>query len=293
MKLLISGASGLLGSALSKQAKDCGYTCIPLNRASVPLSLETSATTMVDSYFDGVDHFIHAAANTNVELCEENPALCYKDNVLFTELLAGAARRRGVGMTFISSTGVYGSHQIKPWAEYDEAHPCTHHHRSKLLGEQRVMAANRSNLVVRTGWLFGGNIYATKNFVAKRINEARESKDAIIFSNHQQYGCPTNVDDLAAQVMLLIKLRAAGVFNVVNAGFASRFEYVKEIVRCAGLAVEVRPVAAGDFKRIAPVSDNEMAVNWRADSLGLPLMRSWQDALADYLSRNELLLKNI
>jgi dTDP-4-dehydrorhamnose reductase len=293
MKLLLSGSSGLLGCALTKQAKDFGVTYRALDRTCVPLSLQSSAATIVDSYFDGVDHFIHAAANTNVEFCEANPAMCYRDNVLFTELLASAARRRGVGMTFISSTGVYGSNQKKPWAEYDEANPITHHHRSKLLGERTVMAADRSNLVIRTGWLFGGNANAAKNFVAKRIHEARESKERIIFSNHQQFGCPTNVDDLAAQVILLIKLRASGVFNAVNAGFASRFEYVTEIVRLAGLAVEVCPVVASNFKRIAPVSNNETAVNWRADSLGLPPMRSWQEALADYLSKNKLLLTDL
>ncbi len=96
------------------------------------------------------------------------------------------------------------------------------------------------------------------------------------------------VNDLAARVLELITLRASGVFNVVNTGSASRFEYVREIVAQAGLSIEVRPVAARDFKRVAPVSDNEMAINWRADSLGLPPMRVWKDALADYLAGDDM-----
>jgi dTDP-4-dehydrorhamnose reductase len=288
MKLLISGANGLLGSALIKLAKKCGHTCIALSRECVPISLDAGATVALDAHFDGIDHFVHLAANTDVERCEAEPAICYRDNALLTELLAAAARRRCVAMTFMSSTGVYGSHHNMPWAEYDEVRPTTHHHRSKLLGEQRVMTANRDNLVIRTGWLYGGDALATKNFVVKRIQEARASRDGFLFSNQQQRGCPTNVKDLAVQIMGLIALKAYGVFNAVNTGSASRFEYVAEIIQRLGINVEVRPLAASDFKRVAPVSDNEMAVNWRADSLGLPPMRPWQDALADYLAKNEV-----
>lgn len=283
MKVLISGASGLLGGALISHANARGHTCVSLNRSLVPFSLDVSASHELDTQFEGIDHFVHAAANTNVEQCEAEPSICHRDNALLTELLAVAAKRCGVAMTYISSTGVYGVHKNIPWAEYDKANPVTQHHRSKLLGEQSVLRSNRSNLVVRTGWLFGGDVHAVKNFVAKRIREAKKSKEGFIFSNSQQRGCPTNVDDLATRILDLIALRATGVFNSVNTGSASRFEYVAEIVRLAGINVGVRPVGAGDFDRVAPVSDNEMAINWRADFLGLPPMRSWQAALADYL----------
>lgn len=231
---------------------------------------------------------VHAAANTNVERCEAEPQVCYRDNVLLTELLAAAARRCGVPMTVISSTGVYGSHLQRPYTEFDEAHPQTHHHKSKLLAERAVLSAAEANLVLRTGWLFGGEASAPKNFVARRILEARSTQDGFISSNQQQRGCPTHVDDLADRLLALLALNAQGVFNVVNEGTASRFEYVREIVERAGLNVEVRPVAAGSFNRIAPVSDNETAINWRSNELGLPPMRSWQSALTNYLAGDDM-----
>lgn len=283
MKILISGSNGLLGNYLSEYVVACGHEYRPLKRSAAPISLVSAQEEMLDSHFDGIDYFIHTAANTNVENCEINPRACYRDNLLLTEIVANAARRRGVPMVFISSTGVYGSHRNSPWAEYDETHPVTHHHRSKLLAEQRVISANSSNLVIRTGWLFGGDLNAPKNFVAKRIQEGKESENKIIYSNNQQYGSPTNVKDLAARVLQLITLGGSGIFNVVNSGFASRFEYVEEIMRIASLDVEVRPVAASEFDRVAPVSNNEMAFNWRADSLGLPEMRNWKEALIDYI----------
>ncbi|MBC7380646.1 MAG: sugar nucleotide-binding protein [Burkholderiaceae bacterium] len=280
MKLLISGASGLLGSALVKLATEQGHTCLSLDRERLRTGDEAALTSLLD----GIVHVVHAAANTNVERCETEPQICYRDNVLLTEMLAGAARRRGVPMTFISSTGVYGAHKPEAYLEFDDTRPETHHHKSKLQAEHLVLAADWNNLVIRTGWLFGGSADAAKNFVAKRILEAQTAKEGFIASNQQQRGCPTYVLDLAARLLALITLKARGVFNAVNEGSASRFEYVQEIVGRAGLAVEVRPVAASGFNRIAPVSDNEMAINWRAGELGLPPMRSWQAALADYLA---------
>ncbi|MDO9454438.1 MAG: sugar nucleotide-binding protein [Stagnimonas sp.] len=288
MKLLISGSSGLFGSALVRRAISSGYTCQSLDRSSVALSLDATARDALDAMLVGVDHLVHAAANTNVERCEAEPQTCYRDNVLLTELLAAAARRCGVPMTVISSTGVYGSHLQRPYAEFDEAHPQTHHHKSKLLAERAVLSAAEANLVLRTGWLFGGEASAPKNFVARRILEARSTPDGFISSNQQQRGCPTHVEDLADRLLALLALNAQGVFNAVNEGTASRFEYVREIVERAGLNVQVRPVAAGSFNRVAPVSDNETAINWRANELGLPPMRSWQSALTNYLAGDEM-----
>ncbi|WP_331692067.1 SDR family oxidoreductase [Pandoraea sputorum] len=288
MNLLISGTSGLLGSALTKWATARGHVCTALDRASVRMSLDATAASELDALFKNVDHFVHAAANTNVELCEADPQACFRDNVLFTERVAEAARRCNVPMTFISSTGVYGASQSAPYAEYDDARPDTRHHRSKLQAEQIVLGANWGNLVLRTGWLFGGSAQASKNFVARRILEAKSASDGFITSNEQQRGCPTLVDDLATRLLELVALKARGIFNVVNEGNASRFEYVSKILALADVAVQVRPVSAGNFNRIAPVSDNEMAINWRADALGLPPMRSWQDALIDYLSTADM-----
>lgn len=286
MKLLISGVSGLLGGVLSRQATAQGQECVILDRAQV----RRDSVASLRAFFDGVDHFIHAAANTDVERCEANPQECYRDNLLLTAMLADAARYRGVPMTFISSTGVYGSFKKDPYLEYDETHPETHHHKSKLLAEKQVLAANWGNLVVRTGWLFGGDAAAAKNFVAKRILEARAATTGFVSSNQEQRGCPTYVLDLAERLFTLIGKNAQGVFNCVNSGSASRFEYVQTIVSEAGLDIEVRPVAAQGFNRIAPVSNNEMAINWRANEMGLAPMRPWQSALQDYLASGEMKL---
>jgi dTDP-4-dehydrorhamnose reductase len=144
--------------------------------------------------------------------------------------------------------------------------------------------------IIRIWWCalvgYSGGGQNAKNFVVQRIKEAQSSTSGIIFSNQEQYGCPTFVDDLAQRVLDLMSLKANGIFNVVNTGAASRLEYVQEIVRLLGLGITIVPTNANNFKRIAPVSNNEMAVNWRSECFGLPSMRSWTDALTEYLASN-------
>ena len=280
MKILISGASGLLGSALLRVGKFLDYDCRAFDRERITIGDPASAL----QYFEDCEFFIHAAANTNVEYCELHPDVCYRDNLLLTDAFTAAAHKANVPVVFISSTGVYGAQKNTPYREYDETYPPTHHHKSKKLAEDLVLRTNRSNLVVRTGWLFGGAKTSQKNFIANRIAEACGTSTGYIFSNDQQRGCPTYADDACIQIFNLLKLKHSGIFNIVNIGDASRFEYVSEIIALSGLEVKVQSQPAASFNRVAPVSHNEMAVNWKAGEYNLPLMRPWREALAAYMN---------
>lgn len=273
MKILLTGASGLLGSAIA-----AAHQCTALSREE----MWRLAPAELAARVAGHDVLIHAAANTNVEQCEIEPSACYRDNLLLTELAARAAATAGVPLAFISSTGVYGAGKETPWREYDVAAPTTHHHRSKYLAEQLVLSLGARNLVLRTGWLFGGAPANPKNFVARRLEEARAALAAgtAMTANGGQRGVPCHVDDVAARLLLLLSQGRAGVFNCVNRGAASRHEYVAAIVALAGLPLDVQAAA---FARRAPVSPNEMADNWKMDALGLAPMPAWRDSLARYI----------
>lgn len=285
MKLRLTGANGLLGSAVIKAAAARGDSCQALPRPA----LGTVTAAQLAQQLQGCDLLLHAAANTNVEQCETDPDACYRDNLLLTELLAQAAAIAGVRMLFVSSTGLYGTASDAPYREYDSAEPTTHHHRSKLLAEQCVLATGSSNLVVRTGWLFGGTPDNPKNFVARRIDEARKAaaEHRHIESNAEQRGVPCWNRDVAMRMLDLAEAGVTGVVNCVNSGNASRFEYVQAVVELSGAGVEVRPSSAAGFNRKARVSPNEMADNWKMRALGWPDMPDWRASLKTYL-RTEL-----
>jgi len=281
MKAIITGASGLLGSACIDR--------FTLNGVDVSVMSHQqawdAAQSLYGNAFADADFVVHAAANTNVEQCEIEPDNCYRDNYLLTDSVAAACSLADVQLVYISSTGVYGESQQTPYSEYIEPHPTTHHHRAKLLGEYSVLSASQRNLVLRIGWLFGGVYDNPKNFVARRLDEASKAvkQGLSLFSNSEQWGSPTFSEDVVDRLLLLVQRRCRGIYNVVCEGQASRYEYVKAIVDMAGIDVIVTPMNASSFNRIAKVSSNEMAVNWRSKTEGMPIMPDWRQSLQKYI----------
>lgn len=277
MKVLVTGSTGLLGGELMAALAHSRCSAVAMNRAAF-LSADKEMRSLM---LQGFDVVIHAAANTNVEECELFPEACYHDNCFFTEQLFCVARQQGAKFVFISSTGIYGKGKSTPYHEYDSVSPTTIHHSSKRIAEEIVLAAADS-LVVRTGWLFGGCLENRKNFVANRVKEI-SAADGFIYANSSQIGSPTYVRDCAARLVDLLLDDCAGIYNIVNAQSASRFDYVKEIVELSGAALEVRPIDAGGFNRHADVSDNESAISYRMRFEGRQELRPWKDALAEYM----------
>lgn len=280
MRALVTGASGLLGSEVLASLANKGFTALALDRTAFLQATGRDRSAI----FEDVDVVVHTAANTNVEQCEASPEACYRDNCFLTEQLFHQARRHGVKFVFISSTGVYGRGKIDPYHEYDTVSPTTVHHRSKWISEQLVLST-ANTLVVRTGWLFGGPLNNRKNFVANRLSEVQSAHGAI-HANTSQVGSPTYVHDCAERLIELISGDCTGIYNVVNDQSASRFEYVKRIVELSGALIDVRPINATGFNRLADVSENESAISYRMRFEGRTPLRPWKEALEEYMQRN-------
>ena len=229
------------------------------------------------------DVIIHTAANTDAEFCERNPEEAYLVNTTGTDNIVNCLleKNNNALMVYISSTGVYGESKNDPYTEYDLVNPTTIHHKSKYSGEQAVFRLNKY-LVIRTGWLFGGSINHKKNFVYNRYLEAVNNDH--IYSDFQQKGNPTSINDLCVQIEYLLRKKLYGLFNTVGNGVATRYDYVKEIISCFGLSCIVKKASHDDFQRIAPVSLNESAINHKLKLFEIDLMRPWKKSLLEYIS---------
>lgn len=273
MKIVITGITGNLGGAISRHYENTGITVVPFIRSHNYLDL-----SYIREALTSCDIIIHAGANTNVEECEKDPKGCYISNTLFTERLALIAESLGIKFVYISSTGVYGSYLNTPYNEFSETKPTTFHHQSKLLGEKAVLRCCSNPIIVRTGWLFGGeNI--SKNFVLSILKQAENSKNGIIHSNAEQLGNPTYIYDVVRTISLLIKNNEIGTFNIVNPSPATRFEFVTQIIKHSKLKTRVIPVLNSTFNRIADVSMNESAINLTLTSLGYKELELWEKGL--------------
>lgn len=275
-KIFLTGSRGLLGSSiLEKLCKPEDFEVISLTHQQI-LSIETAELLKLLS---DVDWIIHCAAQTNVEQCEKEPEKCYVNNCFLTEKII-VCSNSNAKILYVSSTGLYGNHESRPYIEYDKVEPTTVHHRSKHLSEILVLNRNAENIVVRTGWLFGD---LTKNdFVSKIINQAKHSPN-VMKSNSQQVGCPTYAHDVAKMCIELLQVGAYGVFNVTNSGLASRYDYVRHIISKTGADITVDPVTSDFFTRRAQVSDNETAMSVRLQLFGRVPLRPWEEALDEFL----------
>ena len=219
---------------------------------------------------------IHCAAETNVDLCEQEPGRARQVNAEAAGRLAQAAREVGARFVLISTSGLFDGKKKGPFTEEDRPNPPTAYGRSKLEGEEMVRAANPAALILRAGWLFGGSLDLNKNFVGARLREAQTNRELV--SAADKLGSPTWTRDFAAAALELLAKGESGIVHLANSGQASRFEYVSEILKISGQTKKIRAVDSGHFPRAAPVPGDE-----RLASTRIPPLRDWREALREYL----------
>jgi dTDP-4-dehydrorhamnose reductase len=275
-RTLVLGAGGMLGQAFVRLL---GGNALTASRGDLDITNITAIEQLVSD--SGAQLVVNCAAHTNVDAAEADPGPAFAVNALLPGIVGIACRRAGLPIVHLSSTGCYGAWQDDAYTEEDAPRPTTAHHRSKLSGEVVVRDSGAEHLIVRTGWLFGGAADSPKNFVWKRMVEAAGSSR--MTSDATQRGNPTFVDDLARQVIHAAAAGCRGTVNAVAHGGASRYEYVRRVVEAAGLPCVVEP-STTPFRRPAPVSPNEVAVNERLGLLGLDNMPHWADALDAYVA---------
>jgi dTDP-4-dehydrorhamnose reductase len=277
MKVLLTGAGGMLGSAFSVALQDVELVCA--GRSQLTVTEPRKLFTLIDEIRPSI--VVNCAAHVDLEAAERDPDAAYSANWILPGILAAACRRQHALIVHFSSTGCYGREKQEPYSEEDPLRPTTVYHRSKVLGEDAIKEAGCEFLILRTGWLFGGGPTYAKNFVWKRLLEALTSERMI--SDASQTGNPTFVGDVVRQTLLLVDLGLRGTYNCASRGSVSRFEYVRRIVQTAGLPCSVEPTTT-PFPRLARVSPNEAVVNHRLRLLGIDIMPEWGKAVDAYVT---------
>ncbi len=279
-RVLITGSGGMVGNSLLSILSD-SYTVVGLNST---VDITDSDIIHERLSLEKPSIIIHSAAYTDVDGCEENINKAYKVNTIGTHNFVNYCIGKNILFVYLSSTGVYGEGKKEAYTEFDKVKPSTIHHKSKYEAEKIIQNHLSKYLILRTGWLYGGNKHHKRNFVYKRLLESYDNE--IIYSDNSQLGNPTSINDLAAQLILLIERQQYGLFNCVNkARQISRFDYVKKIIELFDSKCSVQVGSTNMFKRRAPVSKNESAVNYKLELLGLNVMKEWDESLTEYIKQ--------
>ncbi len=281
----MTGANGRLGRALIEALRARGDDAVGWSRPDYDLEDPYSAQRVVVR--DRPSIVFHAAAWTDVDGCELDPARAARLNGVATADLARACAAAGAALVYVSTNAVFDGRRDdgRGYAESDTPAPANAYGMSKLQGEHAVLDAYRGAMasawVARISWLFGapGGDFPNKVIaVADRL-----SPDEPLAMVADESGRPTYSRDLAAVMVELPRRAAAGVIHLANSGHATRYEWAERVLARCRPGVALRPVGHGEYERAAQVPRWAVIDTSRAEALGLTL-RPWQEALDEYLA---------
>jgi len=274
--VLVTGAGGQLGAELVSRLKDHEATLLDHEL------LDVTDHVAVEGILRSAepDVIIHAAAWTDVDGCENDPARAHTVNAEGTRNVVAAAGKAFV--IVVSTDYVFDGKTDRPYVETDATAPIQVYGRSKLEGEVAALAESDAVAIARTAWLYGARTatgQTARNFPASILRHAKRGPVDVV---DDQIGSPTWTGDLAAALVELARSPKAGIYHVVNGGAVSRYDFARALVEGAGLDPDgVRPASTRDAEPRPAARPGFAALDGKAwRKAGFATLPSWQDALA-------------
>jgi len=238
MRLLITGASGLLGVNLSLEALRF-HTVIGVDQGTLvhpPFELiqldltdaEAIERALRESQADTV---IHCAAIADVDSCERNPDAAWRVNAELPKKVAEASARSGVRLVHISTDAVFDGLKAGQYTEADEPHPTGVYAKTKYAAEGAVLNANNEAIVARVNF-YGWSVSGTRSLAEFFVNNLSAGKAVRGFTDVTF--CPMLVDDLAKVLLKALASRLHGLFHVVGPEPMTKYEFGLKIARRFG-----------------------------------------------------------
>ena len=230
MRLLIIGASGVLGSRLYNDAvgRKWGVMGTYCSHESVGLfHLDLRDKKSVEKAFSlfHPEAVVLAGGITDVDLCEENPALAEEVNIKGTLAFAKKANEQGAKLVFLSTDYIFDG-ENGPYKEEDTPRPINVYGRTKLEAENIIRSLSKDSLIVRTAQLYGIDSRG-KNFAVKIIRNMKNGRK--VYAADDFYCTPTHSGSLSSCIIGLLESKRSGVYNAAGADFINRYEYVDKI----------------------------------------------------------------
>jgi dTDP-4-dehydrorhamnose reductase len=273
MRLLVTGAAGMLGRDVVAAAQEAGHEVVALARAD--LDITDAAAVRAAVTHARPDAIINCAAWTDVDGAETNEAAATAVNGAGAGNLADAAGE--ALLVHVSSDYVFDGDAHEPYAEDAVTAPQGAYGRSKLAGEEAVRGRAA---IVRASWLFGPH---GRNFVdtMRRLGAERDELAVV----NDQIGCPTYTGHLAAALVDIAERGLTGILHVAGGGRCSWFELAQATFEETGIDCRVRPQSTADAGRPAPRPSFSALESTRSDA---PVLPPWREGLRAHLARVEV-----
>ncbi len=272
--IAILGGRGMLGSDLAPVLVQAGHSVRVLDLPEFDLA----KTDHRAHALDGAQVIVNCAAFTNVDQAEKRFDTALAVNGRAVGALGAAAKERGVFVVHISTDFVFDGRQTRPYVETDPPSPINAYGRSKLEGEWALQHSACAHVILRVQWSYGGH---GANFISKIQERARTGAELKVVED--QVGAPTWTADTAQAIAVLIRDRREGLYHFANSGYASRFKVARFIAAQLTLPIKITPCTSEAFLTPALRPKNSRFDTAKIQSILDTPIRSWQDALAEFL----------
>lgn len=280
MRVMVTGASGLLGMEMADLFERQGHDVIRLNGHK---QLDLREREPVIRFAEEVrpDVIVHTAAIKNVDEAEKDPQGTYLTNTTATANVAMAAGICGAKMVYVSTDAVFDGEKNSPYVESDPTGPINVYGASKLAGEQRVKELCERHFIVRTGLLFGLKGRPETNMALNLLNRWRKGERVPAAVN--QACSNTYTLDLARAVEIMADTECYGTYHICNRGQASRYEFYTRLCTFAGYPEELVEPAQAAAIRVARRHKNTAMSCALYERTFNDEMSDWQDAAARFI----------
>ena len=256
MKLLITGASGLLGTKLCEIALRknhevyCAYSQHrPLY--GTPVKLDILDLKAEQQILDKIkpQGVVHAAALTDVDKCEMEKELAWKTNVEATTNLVRLCKEHDAYLVYVSTDYVFNGEK-GTYKEMDDPAPINHYGLTKLKGEEAVQTLNKY-CIVRGSVIYGSTPATGKtNFALWLLDKLRKKEEVKIITD--QWNSPTLNVSMAEMILQILEKRVNGIFHLAGATRLSRYEFAERLAETFNLDPKyIKPVQSEHIKWIA------------------------------------------
>ena len=277
MRCLILGGTGMLGKAVVAEARSRGWAALGLSRAQADLTDRDRLLGWAESFRPEV--VVNCAAYTRVDAAETDRERAFAVNGDGAAHAAALATRARARLVQVSTDYVFDGGGEAPYGEDAPTAPLSVYGGSKLAGERRALACDRS-LVVRTSWLFGPG---GPNFVATMVGLIEAGRLPLRVVADQQ-GCPTSTPSLARALLDLAARGATGIVHYRDREPVSWYAFAVEIARLGSGAVEVIPVTTAEFPRPAPRPAYSVLDVGRFETIAGRRVEPWMCGLVETLA---------
>ncbi|SNZ01290.1 dTDP-4-dehydrorhamnose reductase [Flagellimonas pacifica] len=245
MKILVTGASGQLGStfksiAAQGRAKDLEFVF----KSSAELDITDFDAVHEELTGSNYAYCINCAAFTNVDKAEADNDLAYRVNVTGARNLALNCNESSTVLIHISTDFVFDGFLNTPYLEEDIARPIGFYGDTKYKGERAVINNLEEHFIIRTSWLYSEYGH---NFMKTMLKLGAERDGLSVV--YDQVGTPTYALDLANVVLHIIKAHSIdyGVYNYSNEGVASWYDFANEIFQQYKIDIDLKPIRSEEY----------------------------------------------